>query len=194
MLLPVAPDNPARLRELIGEGLQGDLLLMTGGVSVGKYDYVEQVLGDFHAEFHITSVAIQPGKPLVFGDAPATIGEKSRRVPFFGLPGNPVSTMVTFELFVRPVMDALSGATPRARRFLRAELASDIRAKTGLTRFLPARFSGEGRDTKVELARWQGSGDVVATAAANCYIVVPPDREEIRAGELVNVLLRGADL
>ena len=194
MLLPVAQDDPARLRELIGEGLQGDLLLLTGGVSVGKYDFVEQVLGDFQAQFHITSVAIQPGKPLVFGDAPAAMGDRTRRVPFFGLPGNPVSTMVTFELFVRPVIDALSGAVPRARRFLGAKLASDVRAKTGLTRFLPARLSGKGRDTKVELARWQGSGDVVTTAAANCYIVVPPDRDEIKAGELVYILLRGADL
>jgi molybdopterin molybdotransferase len=194
MLLPVAQDNPARLRELIGEGLQGDLLLLTGGVSVGKYDFVEQVLADFQAQFHITSVAIQPGKPLVFGDAPATMGDRTRHIPFFGLPGNPVSTMVTFELFVRPVIDALSGAVPRARRFLGAKLASDVRAKTGLTRFLPARLSGEGQETKVELARWQGSGDVVTTAAANCYIVVPPDRDEIKAGELVYILLRGADL
>ena len=193
MLLPVAPDDPPRLRELISEGLQGDLLLLTGGVSVGKYDYVEKVLGEFNAAFHITAIAIQPGKPLVFGDAPATTGEP-RRVPFFGLPGNPVSTMVTFELFVRPVIDALSGLAPSARRFLRARLRSDIRTKTGLTRFLPARLSGCGTETSVELARWQGSGDVVATAAANCYIVVLPDREHIPAGELVPILLRGADL
>lgn len=192
MLLPVAPDEPARLRKLIAEGLQGDLLLLTGGVSVGKYDYVEQVLAQFDAKFHITAVAIQPGKPLVFGDA-LEPGAR-RRVPFFGLPGNPVSTMVTFELFVRPVIDALSGVAPRARRFLRAKLAADIRTKTGLTRFLPARLSGSGVEATVELARWQGSGDVVATAAANCYIVVSPDRELITAGELVPILLRGADL
>lgn len=192
MLLPVAPDEPARLRELIAEGLQGDLLLLTGGVSVGKYDFVEQVLADFGARFHITAVAIQPGKPLVFGDALEP--DTNRRVPFFGLPGNPVSTMVTFELFVRPVIDALSGVAPRARRFLRARLSADIRTKTGLTRFLPARLSGSGTDTTVELARWQGSGDVVATAAASCYIVVSPDREFIPAGELVPILLRGADL
>jgi molybdopterin molybdotransferase len=193
MLLPVAPDEPSRLRELIAEGLQGDLLLLTGGVSIGKYDCVEQVLAEFKAQFHITSVAIQPGKPLVFGEASAPEGEP-RRVPFFGLPGNPVSTMVTFELFVRPVIDALSGVPPRARRFLRARLAADIRTKTGLTRFLPARLTGSGNDTTVELARWQGSGDVVATAAANCYIVVSADRELIPAGELVPVLLRGTDL
>lgn len=206
LLLPVAADEPARLRELIGEGLQGDLLLLTGGVSVGKYDFVEQVLAEFKAQFHITAVAIQPGKPLVFGEAVALQAKVSHRlgdpkkpvetrtVPFFGLPGNPVSTMVCFELFVRPVIDALSGLAPRARRFLRAKLSADIRTKTGLTRFLPARLAGSGTETTVELARWQGSGDVVATAAANCYIVVPPDREYIPAGELVPILLRGADL
>lgn len=187
MLLPVAPDDKGRLRELIAEGLQGDLLLLTGGVSVGKYDFVEEVLAAYEAQFYFTSVAIQPGKPLVFGDA----AEKDRRVPFFGLPGNPVSTMVTFELFVRPVIDALSGAEPRAPKFLQARLKSAMRTKTGLTRFLPGRLLGEGFATEVEFAKWHGSGDVVSTAAANCYIVVPPDREEFAAGQMVNVLIPG---
>ncbi len=188
MLLPVAPDDKGRLRELIGEGLQGDLLLLTGGVSVGKYDYVEEVLAEYKARFHFTGVLIQPGKPLVFGDAEA----KNRRVPFFGLPGNPVSTMVTFELFVRPVIDALSGATPQAPRFLQAPLKTAVRTKTGLTRFLPGRLRGKGFGTEVEFARWHGSGDVVSAAASNCYIVVPPDREDFSAGQTVNVLVPGA--
>lgn len=188
MLLPVAPDDKGRLRELIAEGLEGELLLLTGGVSVGKYDYVEEVLAEFQAQFHFTSVAIQPGKPLVFGDAAA----KDRRVPFFGLPGNPVSTMVTFELFVRPALDALSGAEPRGPKFLHARLKSAMRTKTGLTRFLPGRLLGEGFATEVEFAKWHGSGDVVSTAAANCYIVVPPDREDFAAGQVVNVFIPGA--
>jgi molybdopterin molybdotransferase len=187
-LLPVAPDDKERLRELIGEGLQGNLLLLTGGVSAGKYDYVEEVLAGYEAQFYFTSVAIQPGKPLVFGDAAG----KDRRVPFFGLPGNPVSTMVTFELFVRPAIDALSGAEPRAPKFLQARLKSALRTKTGLTRFLPGRLLGEGFSTEVEFAKWHGSGDVVSTAAANCYIVVPPDREDFAAGQMVNVLIPGA--
>ncbi|MDT8069937.1 MAG: molybdopterin molybdotransferase MoeA [Terriglobia bacterium] len=190
MLLPVAPDDKARLRELIGEGLQGDLLLLTGGVSVGKYDYVEEILAEYKAQFYFTGVAIQPGKPLVFGDAQA----KGRRVPFFGLPGNPVSTMVTFELFVRPVIDALSGMKPRAPRFLQARLKTAVRSKTGLTRFLPGRLLGEGFATEVEFAKWHGSGDVVSTAASNCYIVVPPDREDFPAGQMVNVLIPGVGL
>lgn len=190
MQLPVAPDDPGRLRELIGEGLQGDLLLLSGGVSAGKYDYVEQVLQEFDAKFHFTSVLIQPGKPLVFGDARGTLADADRRVPFFGLPGNPISTMVTFELFVRPMLDSLCGAKPHAPQFLHAELASKIKTKTGLTRFLPGKLSGNGAETTVELVRWQGSGDVVSTANASCYVVVPPDRNEIAAGEMIPILLR----
>jgi molybdopterin molybdotransferase len=190
MLLPVAPDDKRRLRELIGEGLQGDLLLLTGGVSVGKYDYVEEALAEYQARFHFTGVAIQPGKPLVFGDAQA----KERRVPFFGLPGNPVSTMVTFELFVRPVIDGLSGAKPRAPKLFQARLTSAVRTRTGLTRFLPGRLLGDGFGTEVEFAKWHGSGDVVSAAASNCYIVVPPDREEMPAGQMVNILIPGAQL
>ena len=188
MLLPVAPDDKSRLRELIAEGLQGDLLLLTGGVSVGKYDYVEEVLATYDARFHFTGVLLQPGKPLVFGDAQS----RDRRVPFFGLPGNPVSTMVTFELFARPVLNALSGAKPRAPRFLQVQLATPVRVKTGLTRFLPGRLLGSCFETKVEFAKWHGSGDVVSASTSDCYLVVPPDREEFAAGTMVNVFIPGA--
>jgi molybdopterin molybdotransferase len=109
---------------------------------------------------------------------------------FFGLPGNPVSTMVTFELFARPLLEALGGMKPRPLVFLHARLKTEIKTKTGLKRFLPAVLSGEFERSEVELARWQGSGDIAATARANCYIVVPPDRERIAAGEWVPVLLR----
>jgi molybdopterin molybdotransferase len=109
---------------------------------------------------------------------------------FCGLPGNPVSTMVTFELFARPVLEALAGMLPRQLIFLHAQLKSDIRSKTGLKRFLPAILSGEFENAKAELVRWQGSGDIRATASANCYIVIPPDRENIPAGDWVAVLMR----
>lgn len=178
--LPTAPDEQTKLRELIEQGLESDLLLMTGGVSMGKYDLVEIVLRDLGAEFIFTGAQIQPGKPVVFGK----VGDKY----FLGLPGNPVSTMVTFELFARPMIDALSGAAPAPLQFLQARLKSEIRTKTGLTRFLPAVLSGEFSQTEVELVRWQGSGDVSATARANCFAVIPPDRESISAGEMISVL------
>lgn len=190
VVLPIAPDETRELTRLIGEGLRHDLLLITGGVSAGEYDLVEPVLESFNARFNFTGAYIQPGKPVVF----AEVSDCGRTVPVFGLPGNPVSTMVCFELFVRPVLDALCGARPRALVFPQAQLASDIKRKVGLTRFLPGLLTGSMFDSVVELVRWQGSGDVVATAGANCYIVVPPDREHIAAGEYVSILLRGAEL
>jgi molybdopterin molybdotransferase len=111
-------------------------------------------------------------------------------VYFFGLPGNPVSTMVTFELFARPMLEALAGMSPRKLTFVHAKLKSEIRTKTGLKRFLPAMLTGEFENSEVELVPWQGSGDVAATARANCYIVIPPDREHIASGEFVAVMLR----
>jgi molybdopterin molybdotransferase len=109
---------------------------------------------------------------------------------FFGLPGNPVSTMVTFELFVRPMLDALSGRTSQKLTFLRARLKSEIKTRTGLKRFLPGILSGEFEHAEVELSRWRGSGDIASTARANCYVVIPPDRERIPAGEWVPIMLR----
>jgi molybdopterin molybdotransferase len=195
VLLPIAPDDPERLRELIADRFEADLLLLTGGVSMGKYDLVEQVLADFQAEFFFTGAQIQPGRPIVFGRVPGGAGAPAREAAFeykyfFGLPGNPVSTMVTFELFARPVLEALAGMQPRKLVFLRAKLKSEVKMKPGLKRFLPAQLSGEFENAEVELIRWQGSGDIAATARANCYLVIPPDREQIGAGEWVPVLLR----
>jgi len=215
--LPIAPDERGRLRALIEqalieEGLGCDLLLLTGGVSMGKYDLVEQVLSELMADFYFTGAEIQPGRPVVFGscgegvlasadghdsaaDGEFAAGTQAgapapRRKYFFGLPGNPVSTMVTFELFARPMIEALAGMTPRPLIFLRARLKSEIRTKTGLKRFLPAVLSGQFENAEVELARWQGSGDIASLARANCYLVIPPERQRIEAGEWVPLLMR----
>jgi molybdopterin molybdotransferase len=197
VLLPVAPDELQGLRRLIEEGLKSDLLLMTGGVSMGRYDLVEQALSELHAEFFFTGVKIQPGRPVVFGESGAGApfdklrAGSARERPatyFFGLPGNPVSTMVTFELFARPMLEALAGQSPRKLPFLHARLKREIRVKTGLKRFLPAILSGEFEHSEVELVAWQGSGDIAATARANCYIVIPADRERIPAGEWVAIM------
>jgi len=207
--LPIAPDEPTCLRALIEEGFGCDLLLLTGGVSMGKYDLVEQVLAELKTEFYFTGSKIQPGKPVVFGScgagararvpaanpqhlrarAPSTIAQ-GRSAPqyFFGLPGNPVSTMVTFRLFAQPMIAALAGAQPEPLVFLNAKLKSEVRTKVGLTRFLPAVISGEFATAEVELAAWQGSGDIAALAGANCYLVIPPDRDWIKPGEWVSVL------
>jgi molybdopterin molybdotransferase len=184
-LLPVARDDASELALLLRKGLDADLLLLTGGVSAGKYDLVEEVLASLGAQFFFTGVAIQPGKPVVFGQVALNGGT----TPFFGLPGNPVSTMVTFRLFARPVLDALSGAKPEPLAFTQAVLRAPFATKTGLTRFLPGQLDGSYDGPGVELVRWQGSGDLVAASRSNCYIVVPPDRERFEAGEAVTVLL-----
>jgi molybdopterin molybdotransferase len=192
IILPSAPDEPRRLRELIEQGLESDLLLVTGGVSMGGYDLVEQVLAELQAEFFFTGAKIQPGRPVVFGQCGASALAREKRSPkyFFGLPGNPISTMVTFELFVRPMLDALSGASPRQLHFLHARLKSEVHVKPGLRRFLPAVISGQYETSQVELIAWHGSGDIAARSRSNCLLVIPPDREYIPAGEWVAVMPR----
>jgi molybdopterin molybdotransferase len=175
--LPTARDEKAHLEALIRAALDSDLLLLSGGVSMGKYDLVEEVLLALGAEFFFTGASIQPGKPIVFG--------KLAGIYFFGLPGNPVSTIVTFSLFVRPLLDALSGDTCPGPRFALAQLGRDVRVKSGLTRFLPALL----RDLTVDPVAWQGSGDLASTSRANCFLVVPEDRESLTAGETVKILL-----
>lgn len=179
----IAPDLKEPLKQLMENGLEADLLLMSGGVSMGKYDLVAQVLKDLGAEIYFQGVAIRPGKPLVFG--------RVRGKYFFGLPGNPVSTFVTFELFVRPAIALLAGADIECASFLRARLGKPFKQKNGLTAFMPARVQREGADPVVNLVGWQGSGDLVGVVAANCFLVVHPEQTEIAAGEWVDVMTSG---
>lgn len=179
-VLPVAPDEYRRTRELVEDGLTADLLLLSGGVSAGKYDIVEKVLSDLGAEFFFDRVLIQPGQPVVFG--------RARDHFFFGLPGNPVSTMVTFEIFARAALELLSGQREVSLPILRTRLARDFRHKAGLTRFLPATLSADGA-TLTPVA-WQGSSDVAAMSRANAWLVADADREEYKAGDEIGVLLK----
>jgi molybdopterin molybdotransferase len=182
VVLGNAADRIDDLGEKIERGMKEDALVLSGGVSMGKYDLVESALKAMGAEFFFDAVAIRPGKPAVFG--------MSQGKPVFGLPGNPVSTMVTFELFVAPAIDLLSGAEARALPLVEARLAEAMKEKPGLTHFLPARVEWRGAVPEVKAVRWQGSGDITALAKANCFLVVPADREKIEAGESVSVLLR----
>jgi len=177
-VLPVARDTLEHTREMVGRGLESDLLLLSGGVSAGKYDVVEQVLAEFGAEFYFDRVLIQPGQPLVFG--------RARGKFFFGLPGNPSSTMVTFEIFARAALELLAGQEETSLHLPLARLTRDFRHRTGLTRFLPARLSGDG--SEITPIDWHGSGDIPALARANAYLVADPDRAEYAAGELIRVL------
>ena len=171
VLLGTAPDHLAELRVRIQHALDADIVTITGGVSVGKYDLVEQVLREMGAEFYFDAVAIRPGKPAVFGFCHGK--------PVFGLPGNPVSTMVTFELFVVPAIELLSGHKPHP-----------LNEKPPLAHFLPARLSWPEGEPVVEAIHWEGSGDIGSVVKGNCFLVVNAARLVYAAGELADVLPR----
>jgi molybdopterin molybdotransferase len=182
VLLGKASDELEDLRQLIRRGLEEDILVLSGGVSMGKYDLVENVMRELGATVHFDAVAIRPGKPAVF----ATLNGK----PIFGLPGNPISTMVTFELFVVPAIDILSGAAPQPLPFLNAALGDPLNERPGMTHFLPAAVTWQTGAAVVRALQWKGSGDTVTMAKANCFLVVGADVEAIKAGDAVSVLLR----
>lgn len=185
--LAIARDTRKDVRARIVAGRAKDLLLLSGGVSAGKYDLVEEVLAEFGAEFFFTGVRMQPGKPVVFGRLPPRDG--AAECYFFGLPGNPISTQVTFHCFVEPMLRAMGGAGVAGPKFVQATLAEDIRGKIGLTRFLPASLRHDLEQPSLRLVGWQGSGDVAANARANCYAVLP-DGMDLKVGDVLTVLLQ----
>jgi molybdopterin molybdotransferase len=205
-LLPTASDNARALDTALAQASEADLLVITGGVSAGKFDLVEPALARAGGRFQFTGVRIQPGKPLVFGEMPryrttdnangkvgASAAAPDRMLPFFGLPGNPVSSAVTFLLFGAPVLAALSGSLEVGPRFALARLAPGTHKheKAGLTRFLPAKctFGAKGELPEVALVAWQGSGDLAAMAQSNCFLVVPEDPLRQEPDGMVRILL-----
>jgi molybdopterin molybdotransferase len=208
-ILPTAADNSRALDSAVAQAMEADLLIVTGGVSAGKFDLVEPALARAGARFHFTGVRIQPGKPLVFGELPKRPGEHgslapstsakttlrsavATHLPFFGLPGNPVSSAVTFLLFAAPVLAMLAGNIEASPRFALARLTTLAEnAKAGLTRFLPAKctFGSGGGIPEVSLVSWQGSGDIGAMALANCFLMLPEDARHPEPGATVRILL-----
>jgi len=185
-MVEAAGDEAVRLaitrdrREDVAASLQRarecDLVVLSGGVSMGEYDLVEEMLLAVGAEFLFTGVKMQPGKPVVFG----RIGGKF----FFGLPGNPISTQVTFHCFVEPLLRRMGGELSAAPRWALARIGEAVKGVMGLTRLLPGRMDG----VEVTVLGWQGSGDLAANARANCYVEVLGDGA--RVGDVVRVLLR----
>jgi molybdopterin molybdotransferase len=202
-ILPIARDTAKSLDKALARAATADLLLITGGVSAGKFDLVEPALARAGARFHFTGVRMQPGKPLVFGEKPrlgTNPSQKGRSMQwrsmqwrrtqcFLGLPGNPISSAVTFLLFAAPILSALAGRIDRGPRFALARLAADVNTKPGITRFLPAACTFTSPVPEVTLVAWQGSGDLAAMALANCYLVVPDDCDSLDAGTTVSILL-----
>jgi molybdopterin molybdotransferase len=195
-VLPAAADNAASLDAALTQAAEADMLLISGGVSAGKFDLVEPALARAGASFHFTGVRIQPGKPLVFGE----LMQDGRTLPFFGLPGNPVSSAVTFLLFASQVLAALAGSREAGHRFTLARVAAESGkqgkptklAKPGLTRFLPAccNFGASaGELPEVALVPMQGSGDLVALARSNCFLVVHEGAGPFKVGAIARILL-----
>ncbi len=196
VVIGTAPDDVAKLRAQIEKGLECDALIMSGGVSAGSYDFVEEVLRELGAEILFDSVAVRPGRPTVFGWC--------RGKPVFGLPGNPVSTMVTFELFAVPAIDLLSGAQPRPLPLFKARLSHLVDEKGPVAHFLPARFTAPATKAgatpeaptvpTVQVLLWEGSGDIGAVVRANCFLLVHASHLRLEADEWVDVLLRRGTL
>ena len=185
-LMPIGRDSIASLSVAVQAARGANMLILSGGVSAGKYDLVESVLESRGAQFRFTGVAVQPGKPAVFGVQPGDGG----RQWVFGLPGNPVSTQVTALLFAMPMVRALGGERDPQPAFASAELTHALTVKPGLTRFLPARMTCGLRSATVTPTGWQGSGDLNGNARANCYVVVPSDVASLEPGAIVRILLR----
>jgi molybdopterin molybdotransferase len=179
-ILPVARDTKESLLPLLKLGMGCDLLIVTGGVSAGKYDLVKPALRELGAEFRFERVRIQPGQPTAFG--------VENGKPLFGLPGNPGSSLITFQLFARPVLEMLAGIGEPVLPLLSARFAAPFRHKGGLTRFLPAWLNEDGMHLRH--ISWQGSSDVPALAKANCFLVADHDRESWAVGDSIRVMLK----
>jgi molybdopterin molybdotransferase len=182
--LGAVPDDRDALDRAIAAGLEStDVLVVSGGVSAGKYDLVEPALTSAGAVFFFTGVAIKPGAPLVFGRAGETL--------VFGLPGNPVSTQFTFELFVRPCLLQMQGARALRARRVPVALATALANRSGRTSHLPSVVAVEGGRLVARPVRSQGSGDLAAHARANALVVLGAERARAEAGETAEAVLLG---
>ncbi len=177
--LGIARDTKESLTDKLAEAVKYDCIITSGGVSVGDYDFVKDVLRELGSEMKFWKVAIKPGKPLAFG----IIGAK----PAFGLPGNPVSSMVAFEQFVRPALMKMAGRKDIYRRTFPARLGAGIKKKPGRMNFLRGLLTVTEKGFFVQPLEGQGSGMVSTMVRANAFIVVPEKVSELKEGETVEV-------
>ncbi len=178
--LGIARDDPKKLRKAVVAGLERDVLIMTGGVSMGEYDFAKKVFRGLGLEMVFTKVAMKPGKPTVFA-------RKADKL-VFGLPGNPVSSFVAFENLVRPALGRLCGLDHPEPPKVGGRLLSPMKQHPGRTAFLPA-WVTLGRETTVEPLKWKGSADIIAYSRANAAVIFPADREVMDRGEMVEAML-----
>ena len=182
--LGVVPDNPEKLEAtLLKAAAENDVVITSGGVSVGEADYMKALLAK-HGQVLFWKINMKPGRPLAYGKVQ---GNKARHAHYFGLPGNPVSSMVTFYQFVQPALQALSGAACRPIPFFRVECTLPIKKATGRTEFQRGILFEESGIWKVKPLPNQGSGVLSSMSAANCFIVLDDTTGNCEAGQMVNV-------
>ena len=179
--LGIAKDRKEEIEEKLRQGIRADVLISSAGVSVGDYDFVKDVMKHLGMEMVFWKVAMRPGQPLAFG----TMGGK----PVFGLPGNPVSSMISFEQFVRPALLKMMGCRLIFRRLVEAVLKEEIKKMAGRRYFIRGSISFENNQYLVTTTGEQGSGMLRSMVKANGLIVIPEDQEIVRAGEKVKVQL-----
>jgi len=177
--LGIAKDTKESLRQKLTAALSADCIISSGGVSVGDYDFVKDVLKDMGSSMIFWKVAMKPGKPLAFG----VIGGK----PAFGLPGNPISSMVAFEQFVRPTLMKMAGKTALFRQTFKAALTRDIKIKPGRMNFIRAELKPSESGFTVTPLDGQGSGMILTMVRANCFVIVPQDSTGFKEGDIVRV-------
>jgi molybdopterin molybdotransferase len=176
----IARDNVESLRRMIGEGLQADVLVLSGGVSAGKLDLVPAVLEELGVQAHFHKVAMKPGKPVLFGTRGATL--------VFGLPGNPVSSLVCFELFVRPALRRLMGHAHPGPQLVNARLVEEFGYRSDRPTYHPAVLEMHDTGWHVQPAPWSGSSDLRGLIRSNAFVLFPPGDHLHRAGALLPVL------
>ena len=184
-LLGIARDTPAALKEKMSHGLTADILVLSGGVSMGDYDFTKTVFHELGAEMNFWKLAIRPGQPLAFGKIQGKLA--------FGLPGNPVSSMVTFEQLVRPAMLKMSGHLTYGRPVLQAVFQEKFSKRTDRRHFLRGVLTQEEGVFKVRTTGAQGSGILTSMVKANCLIDIPVEVERVSPGDLVSVQLLGGE-
>ena len=179
--LGIARDNLDDLRHKIRQGLEHDILIVSGGVSMGKYDLVAKAFAEFGVEISFDKIAMKPGKPTVFGHRGQTY--------VFGLPGNPISTMVAFHMFVRPLILFLLKADNTAPKILDAKLETPAKCDPERAALVPALVRFDAGQYWIRTAPWKGSSDLVGLSRANALIMIPRRSGTLEAGENAQFLL-----
>ena len=180
-LLGTVKDTKEEMSRIMHRGLQKDILILSGGVSMGEYDLVGDVMKDLNTQIYFEKVALRPGKPVIFGKKDKTL--------IFALPGNPVASFVTFELFIYPAIRKMMGFSTLHRTTLKASLETEILVKRKRREYRPAFLRMQNNMWFVSPVEWHGSADLLSTTRANCLLIVREDAEKLAVGQLVDVIL-----